>query len=361
MNNPILRVRLVWTCVLLLFAGCAWRMPWERDWGQATSLASFFGQDPNAFASAPSRSGVTRPSQFAAPRGLPSNNPMVAASQSVTSAFKSAGEKVSSALEVKPKVIPAADPSKLSSPPEHLSPAIYVQAAQLSESQGAIPAARQQYERALGLNPQDVNTLIAFARFEDRHDQVQEALRLYQQARAAAPTNTVVLNDLGLFHARRGNLAASLEALEQAVRLDPRNVRYRNNLAAALIESRRVSEAIDVLKVVWPEATALFNAACLLSMQNETQQAAALLEQSLRIDPSLVAAQDMLRQLRGPAPSFAAPSFATPAIRPNAVDGPQVSTAMRNPVQVWESRPSESASAALTTSQLWPRKLPSVE
>ena len=356
MKNPITRAGSVWACVLLLAAGCTSRMPWERDWGQSTSLASFFGQDPNSLASTPSRSGVIRPSQTATPSGLPSTNPMIAASQSVTNAFKSVGDKVSSALEVKPKVIPAADPAKLSSRPERLTPALYIHAAQLSESQGAISAARQQYEKALELDPHNVTALIAFARFQDRQDRADEALRLYQQAQAAAPTNTMVLNDLGLFHARRGNLAASQDALQQAVRLDPRNVRYRNNLAAALIESRRVTEAIDVLKVVCPEATALFNAACLLSMQNETQQAAALLEQSLRINPSLVAAEDLLRQLRGPAPSLAAPS-----LPPRGADGPEFSTAMRNRVQVWESRPSANTSAPLTTSELWPRKLPSVE
>lgn len=356
MNNPVQRAKAAWACVLLLAAGCTSPAPWERPWGQSTSLAGFFGQDPSSSASTPPRGGVTRPSQTATPSGLPAANPMVAASQSVTGAFKSVGEKFSSALEVKPKVIPAADPSKLSSRPEHLSPTLYLRAAQLSESQGAIPAARQQYEKALELAPHDVNTLIAFARFLDRHDQPDQALRLYQQARAAAPANTMVLNDLGLFYARRGNLTASLEVLHQAVRLDPRNVRYRNNLAAALIETRRVTEAIAVLKGVYPEATALYNAAYLLSLQNETQQAAALLEQSLRINPSLVAATDMLRQLRSPAPSLAAP-----AISPRAADGPAWNTAMRDRAQIWESRAADNASASLTTSGLSPRKLPPVE
>jgi tetratricopeptide (TPR) repeat protein len=356
MKNPILCGEAAWVCVLLLAAGCTSKSPWERDGGQATSLAGFFGQDPASLASTPARAGVTRPSQTVTPSGLPAASPMLAGSQSVTGAFKSAGERVASALEVKPKVIPAADPAKLSSRPEHLTPALYVRAAQLSEAQGAIPTARQQYERALEMAPRDVNSLVAFARFQDRHDRPDEALRLYQQARAVAPTNTIVLNDLGLFHARRGNLTESLEILKQAVRLDPRNVRYRNNLAAALIESRRVTEAIDVLRGVHPEATALFNAACLLSMQNQTQQASALLEQSLRINPSLVAAQDMLRQLQGPAPSPAAP-----AVLPSTADGPAWSTARRETAQLWESRPTNSASDPLTTSGLLPRKLPPVE
>jgi len=331
-------------------------MPWEHDRGQPTSLSSFFDRDHSSLAGSPSQNGVTRPSLTATPSGASAASPLAAATQSVTNAFKSAGEKVSSALEVKPKVIPAADPAKLSSRPERLTPALYVQAAQWSEKQGAIPAATQQYEKALELDPRDVNALIAFARFQDRQGNGDEALQLYQQAHALAPTNTTVLNDLGLFYARRGNTDASLEMLQQAVRLDPRNVRYRNNLAAALIESRRVAEAIDVLRAVHPEATALFNAAYLLSLRNDTQQAATLLEQSLRIDPSLVAAQDMLRTLRSPA----SPNMPPTEMR-GVAEGPELNTACRSRVQVWESTPRREAPSEWPTSSLSPRNLPPVE
>lgn len=360
MNDWKPRAGAAWVCLLLLTAGCTWRMPWERDWGQSTSLSSFFDRDHSSLTGSPSKGGVTRPSLAAAPSGASAASSLTAATQSVTNAFKSAGEKVSSALEVKPKVIPAADPAKLSSRPERLTPALYVQAAEWSEKQGAIPAAKQQYEKALQLDPRDVNALLAFARFQDRQGNGDEALRLYQQAQAVAPTNTTVLNDLGLFHARRGNTGESLEMLQQAVRLDPRNVRYRNNLAAALIESRRVAEAIDVLRAVHPEATALFNAAYLLSLKNETQQSAALLEQSLRIDPSLVAAQDMLRTLRGSAPPNSSPDMPPTEMRDGA-EGPELNTAFRSRVQVWESTPRREAPQELPTSNLAPRNLPPVE
>ena len=61
--------------------------------------------------------------------------------RSISGAFKSAGHKVSDALEVKPKVTPAADPVQLSNMPESLSPDLYVRAAAFSESQGNLAAA----------------------------------------------------------------------------------------------------------------------------------------------------------------------------------------------------------------------------
>ncbi|NLF73369.1 MAG: tetratricopeptide repeat protein [Candidatus Anammoximicrobium sp.] len=369
MNNRKPLARVLWLCFLLFAAGCSSPLPWERDWGRSgsTSLSGFFNPDRASLAGNPSHSATMHPSAAAAPSGAAAASPLSAATQSVTKAtqsvtkaFKSAGEKVSSALDVKPKVIPASDPAKLSSAPARLTPALYVQAAQLSENQGAVEHARQQYEKALQLDPRDVNALIAFARFQDRQGNGDQALQLYHRAQGLAPTNTTVLNDLGLFHARRGNLSASLESFQTAVRLEPRNVRYRNNLAAALIESGRVAEGVDALRAVHPEATALFNAACLLSQKNQTQEAAALLEESLRIDPSLVAAQDMLQKLRGPAATIASPDR-PPAERHGGQDGPELNTAFRNRIQVWESTARREVSPQLSSSNVLPRKLPSVE
>ncbi len=347
MNNGMRSAGAAVASLLLAFAGCAPTLPWERDWGASTSSSSL--------------GGVTHPSLTAA--APPAANPFTAASQSVNKAFKSAGDKVAAALDVQPKVIPADDPAKLSSRPEQLTPALYVQAAQWSENQGTIEQAEQQFERALALDPRNVNTLIAFARFHDRQGNADEALRRYQQARSLAPTNTTVLNDLGLFHARRGDLAASLDALQQAVRLDPRNVRYRNNLAAALIESKRVSEAVDVLRTVHPEATALFNVACLLSMKNETQQAASLLEQSLRIDPSLVAASQMLQGIRNRDTMLAQPAMPPrgEAATLNAPLQSRLETAYRSRPQVWESTPARDRSAGTFEPEDLPRKLPKPE
>jgi len=359
MNNRMRTAGAAVASWVLALAGCTSAPPWERDWGAASS-PSGLGVQAGAQADAPA--GATHPSLSAAPSNSSAANPLTSATQSVSQAFKSAGDKVASALEIEPKVIPADDPARLSSRPETVTPALYVQAAQLSENRGAIAQAQQQFERALELDPYDVKTLVAFARFHDRQGNADEALRRYQLARNLAPDNTTVLNDLGLFHARRGDTAAALEALQQAVCLDPRNVRYRNNLAAVLIESQRVSEAVDVLRIVHPEATALFNAACLLSMKQETQQASALLEQALRIDPSLVAARDMLRQLR-PADTLLAQPTVPPrrgeAAALDAAWSPQVRTAYRSQPQVWESTPARDPYAGMSGARDAPRKLPS--
>lgn len=317
--------------VALPSLGCTSPSPWSGSWGQTSSLSTLFGKK-------------STPSGAVTQAGVPSTNPVKSATDSVNKAFKAAGESVAATLEPKPKVIPASDPSKLSSRPDHLSPAVYVQAAHLSESQGALPQVRQQYERALELDPNNIATLVALARFCDRQNQADEALRRYEQALKIAPTNTLVLNDLGLFHARHGNLDAALMMLNQAVRTDPNNVRYRNNLAATLIQANRVAEAIEVLRGVHPEAVALYNAACLLTMVNRPQPATGLLEQALRVDPALTAAREMLSRLRreGPFVQAAQPSGrmdqTPPTQTPPITSDPAIyETASRPTATVWES------------------------
>ncbi len=274
-------------------------MPWERDWGKSTSLSGFFGQEASSVSGLPTLAGH----HAAEPNG---DAQRLAGRQSdrrrhpighrrfqvrrrkglVRAGHQAQGDPCHRSRQ-------AVQPAGASH-----ARALFASRPVVRESRRGLRPPGSNTRKRLELDPQDVNALIAFARFHDRQGNGDEALRLYQQAQALAPTNTTVSNDLGLFYARRGNLDASLNALQQAVRLDPHNVRYRNNLAATLIASHRVPEAIAVLREVHPEATALFNAACLLSLNHETQQAASLLEESLRIDPSLAAAQEELRDPR---------------------------------------------------------------
>lgn len=348
MNNRTRAIETIVAVLLLGFGSCSTAPPWPSDWGHSSGWSS------------PFRSASPAPALSTSPGGTAAADSFTSATQSVSKAFKTAGDKVASAFEVQPKIIPANDPAKLSSQPERLTPAIYVQAAQLSETQGAIAQAQRQYEKALELDPRDVSTLIALARFHDRQGQADAALQRYEQARSLAPANTIVLNDLGLFHARHGQLDAALEALNQAVRLDARNVRYRNNLAATLIEARRVAEAVDVLRGVHPEATALFNTACLLAMKNDTSAAAALLEQSLRVDPTHQAAREMLQDLRpetlvahGTAPPRNPPGTSGDPYSPAALE-----TAYRSTPTVWESTPVDDGAYRAYQARELPRKLP---
>jgi Tfp pilus assembly protein PilF len=226
------------------------------------------------------------------------------------------GERVADSLTPKPKVVPADDPVKLSGTPRKLSPEIHIQAAWLAENQGDMANAARQYERALEADPRSFNALVSYARLLDRGGKSDDALGLYQRAQQVAPQQALVWNDMGLLHARRGELMPALAAMNQAVALQPANVRYRNNLAAALVQSQQPQEAVRALEAVHPKAVACQNVGYLLYLHRNPGLAAEYFVQATRLDPSLAAAQQMLAKLRGSAAPRNEPAVSSPAAAP---------------------------------------------
>lgn len=217
--------------------------------------------------------------------------------RSVSGAFKRTTDQVSNALEIKPKVVPAADSVKLSNMPGQLSPVLYVRGAAFSEAKGNMEGAQQQYEKALALDPNDITTLIAYARFRDRMSDSNQALEIYQRARSIEPSNATVWNDLALCHARRGEVEPALGAMQRAIALRPDNARYRNNLAAVLVQADRPDDAVRELQQVHSPAAANHNVACLLLRLHNQALAIDYLRRAVSLDPSLQRARVMLSRL----------------------------------------------------------------
>jgi Tfp pilus assembly protein PilF len=238
----------------------------------------------------------------------------------VTRVFRQVSDSVSGAFDLQPETIPANDPTRLSSSPNQLTPRVYVRAAAWAEDQKAPHIARGQYEKALSLDPNDPQTLIAFARFEDRQGNAGEASQLYERALNAAPRNAIVLNDMGIFYARRREFASSLNYLEQAVQIAPDNVRYRNNLAGVLVQTRRPEDAVAVLQSVHADAVARMNVGHFLYMEKEYTQAASYFRQANQLDPSLVAAREMLSRIEGSDSQFQQTTPYTAPTTPNRPD-----------------------------------------
>ena len=209
-------------------------------------------------------------------------------------AFQTASHRIPYATGQKPKMKPDADSVNLSNMPEQLSPILFVRGAAFSESKGKMAEAQQQYEKALQLDPNNITTLVAYARFRDRIGDSDQAVEVYQRARSVQPQNATVWNDLGLCHARRGEIERALGAMQQAVALSHDNVRYRNNLAAVLVQADRTDDAVHELQKVHPPAVANHNVACLLLRLRNQPLAAEYLRRAVSIDPSLARAQTML-------------------------------------------------------------------
>ncbi len=191
------------------------------------------------------------------------------------------------------------DPTSLASLPNKLSPELYVMQGRLAEGQGQPDKALESYKKALEAEPNNVQALVAMARFYDGRNDSQQSISYFQKASAANPSDASIHNDLGLAYSKAGNAAAARDSLNKAISLDGKEVRYRNNLATVLVQNGQADEAVNQLKQVLPPAVAHYNVAYLHFSKQNFAAAQQQLQSALAIDPNLAQARELYSRLGG--------------------------------------------------------------
>jgi tetratricopeptide (TPR) repeat protein len=233
------------------------------------------------------------------------------------------------------------DPISLATPTGSLTPELVIPIAQACERQGDVAQARQHYQRALAQWPGNVALLRQAARMEDRQAQYPVAESLYRQAVASDPRHPGALNDLGLCLARQGKLEASMQAIEQAIQLQPHEARYRNNAAIVLVEMRQDQQALAHLAAVHGSAEANYNLGQLLVQRGRADEAAPYFVAAIEQRPDMQAAHEALARLQGP--DAATPTIASD-VAPD-VTGPAVATEPSAPAAAPTAMPHQASPA----------------
>jgi Tfp pilus assembly protein PilF len=254
------------------------------------------------------------------PRALGST-PAPANDGFLMASWKKTTAAVAGTVAVKPKVVaPEEDPLRLDNLPKKIGPEVYVGAARLLENQGNFAEAEGKYRDALRASPSDLSALVGLARLFDRQGEPQKAIEAYQKAITAHPTEGLIYNDLGLCYRRQRQLDKSLVAFRKAIELQSDNAKYRNNLAAALVDAGRIDEAYQELTALNSPAVAHFNLAYLLQQHQRHADAVRHLQEAVRLDPGLAPANEMLGQLSGggaPASTPTQPTTTRMALQPS--------------------------------------------
>ncbi|MCH7729436.1 MAG: tetratricopeptide repeat protein [Planctomycetes bacterium] len=223
--------------------------------------------------------------------------------------FKTVSNRVSDALTIKPRVIPAKDPIRLSNKPKSIDPQLFIMSARVLENQKNFVAAEQQYRKALKIDANNHAALVGIGRLFDRRGSFGQAEVYYRQAITQHPNQAGSYNDLGLCLARKGNVKASIHVFQQAVRLNSGKVLYRNNLAAVLVEDGRSQEALRNLMAVYKPAIAHYNVGFLLYKRSENAAASRHFQLAVQSDPQFYRARRMIEKIAGTAPIYPSPSF----------------------------------------------------
>ena len=212
--------------------------------------------------------------------------------------------KVADAITPTPHVIPADDPTLLSTKSKP-TPELYLSMAKFYEESGKPAAAEQAYQQALRMAPKHLGAHLAYARFKERQGETREAIQWCQRAARLYPNEAAVYNDWGLICARHGIHGEALAAYRRAIELQPKRPLYRNNIAVLLVDMGQADQALTHLMAVYSEAEAHYKLGYLLQAKGEIHQAMWAFSQAAGLNPSMREARVWLQHLQAQQASMA--------------------------------------------------------
>ena len=174
---------------------------------------------------------------------------------------------------------------------------------EMQERSGNLTAARDQFEQALKIDPKSLKAALALARVEARLGRPDAALRIYQDAEKRHRRSAAVFNDKGLLLAEQKDWSGAIAALRTAVKLEPKESRYHNNLGMVLASSGSYDDAWkEFVEAVGP-GPAHYNVALMLLQAGHTIEARNHVERALVAMPTLKQAQELLAKIDADSPS----------------------------------------------------------
>ena len=191
----------------------------------------------------------------------------------------------------------------------------FLSAAAGYEISGNFGAAEQQYQRALDFHATDLKTLLSYGRLLLRQGKLEAAISPLTKATSTHKQNPIPHNDLGLLYARMNQFDESLASIYEAIKLDPENKRYRNNMANVLFEANRLKEAHSQFAYAHGTAVAHYNLAFLLQKRGDHELAQSHLQEAISQKADFSEAQVLLTRIQD-SPSESARVATKPSVQP---------------------------------------------
>jgi tetratricopeptide (TPR) repeat protein len=162
----------------------------------------------------------------------------------------------------------------------------------LEERAGNPTKALDAYEKVVQEDPQALEAFRDIAELRLRMGQPDAALQAAQHAKDLAPADPTSFLFLGNVFVAQGDLAKAAEAYENALKLDPGNLRALENLGnyyAILDPDKAISYYQRYLESDPQDADIYFQMGLVYQKRGNIQKARALYQESLELDPSQLA------------------------------------------------------------------------
>lgn len=156
--------------------------------------------------------------------------------------------------------------------------------------QGKIEEAIGALQKAVEVNPKDVDVRLNLAYAYDRQGRVDDAILQYQKAIELNPRDSVARNNLGVLYNKTGHYDEAIRELEKSLEIDPKSATGPKNLETAkknqsVIQERerKIAEAVKNAGAHPENPQAHYSLARLYAFYGKKDQAIASLEKALKL------------------------------------------------------------------------------
>lgn len=105
------------------------------------------------------------------------------------------------------------------------------------------------FEHLLKIDPKPTYYIATASNYQDANRNA-DAIKILKTAKAQFPNNDRILGRLGSMHLNEGELTQAVTELEAAIKINPSDLHYKNNLGVALTHRGEIKESVAILSQV---------------------------------------------------------------------------------------------------------------
>jgi len=170
-------------------------------------------------------------------------------------------------------------------------------AGQLSESQGELGHAIEQYQKALELNPKYAEAMFRLAVVQTTTKAFPKAIETWNRYITLSNGSATAYSNLGFCQELAGNPAAAEAAYRAGIAHEPSNEPCHVNYGLMLARHGRPSEGLLQLQIVLPPAKAHYDLASVYETMGRKKEARTEYAKALELDPTFGDARTKLASL----------------------------------------------------------------
>lgn len=160
-----------------------------------------------------------------------------------------------------------------------------------------LDSARDEYQRALAIDPQHKGALLGLARYYAHTEQKDRAVETYKTYLKHYPKDAEIAHEVAITHAKWKDWTSAIAWCEKTLSIDAENRSARKTMGFCFASCGRWDEAFAALCRAMPEAQARHNLAGLLKHTGQAEKAKEQLRLALKADPNYAPALDLLREM----------------------------------------------------------------